>query len=140
MSDFRLALPVRQAVAAAIAARVDAGGGPAHIAIYSGPIPAGPAATPTGAVLLAELVMAMPAFGAPDANALISANPILADSTADATGTASFFRILDGAGIVLFQGDVSLAGNGGDLELPTLSIAAGITVAIDSLTLSVPEL
>lgn len=139
MADFRMALPVRQAMASAVASLADAGGAPSRIRIYSGPIPASPVDPLTGATLLADLEMAMPAFLPPDASATISANPITADLAADATGAAGFFRIVDGAGAVLFQGDVSDTAGAGDLKMQSVEISAGIEVSISSLSLTIPE-
>lgn len=116
---------------------------PATLRIYSGTPPANADASLSGNTLLAQLTMSNPAFGnAADANpgATATAAAITSDSSADATGTATFFRILTGtAGTVVMQGTVSASGGGGDLELVTTSIVAGVVVSISSLTVTVPE-
>lgn len=59
------------------------------------------------------------------------------DLSANAAGTADFFRILDsGATTTHLQGTVSGAGGGGDLELDNASIAAGQQVTITAFTLT----
>lgn len=139
MADFRVAAAVRQAMGNAATALVDAGPGPGVIKIYAGPVPASVNDALSGQTLLATLPLSDPAFGATDSQGIATANPIAADTSADATGTASFFRIEDSTGAARFQGDVSVSGGGGDLELNSVSIQAGIEVSISSLTITVPE-
>ena len=139
MADFRASIAARQAMGDAAAALVDAGGGPGRIDILAGTIPSGPDVALTDQILLARLAMAVPAFTPTDADGSAVANPIVADSAADATGTASFFRILDAGGVVLFQGDVSVTGGGGDLQLNAIVIQAGVEVGISSLSITLPE-
>ena len=103
--------------------------------IYSGSVPADADAALGGATLLAELTLNATAFPAASSGVL-TANAITA-GTAGATGTASFFRILDSAGsTVLAQGAV--ATSGAQLTLPTVSITSGITVSASSLTVTIP--
>jgi hypothetical protein len=65
--------------------------------IYSGTVPTRADDSIGDAVLLAELTMNATAFGAAN-NGVITAGAITADSSANASGTASFFRIWDSAG------------------------------------------
>lgn len=59
------------------------------------------------------------------------------DSSADATGTADFFRLFASDGTTAhMQGTVTATGGGGDLTLDNASIAAGQSVTITSFTLS----
>lgn len=113
----------------------------AVINIYSGTAPADADTALSGNTLLAQLTMSATSFGAAtDANpgAIITANAITADSSADATGTASFFRLLtQNAGTVTFQGSVGTSA--ADMILNTVSITAGSTVSITSATLTLPE-
>lgn len=114
---------------------------PAVIRIYDGTPPADADAALSGNTLLAELTMSNPAFGAaadaaPGATATASA--ITDDSSANATGTASFFRILTGTALTpIVQGAV--ATSGAQLNLNTVSISAGATVSITSMTVTMPE-
>lgn len=140
MADFRMATAVRQAVGDAAVALVDAGVAAGHLKIYAGTRPASPNDALTTQTLLADLVFSDPAFGATSTAGVVTANAITADASADASGTASFFRIEDSAGAVLFQGDVTATGGGGDLELATTTITAGVQVSISSLTITVPEI
>jgi len=122
---------------------VDAGTGAGTLRIYAGSVPADADASLASAnTLLAQLTMSDPAFGAAaDATpgATATANAITDDSSADATGTATFFRILDSDLLVICQGAVTATGGGGELELNTTAIVAGAAVAITSLTVTMPE-
>lgn len=128
----------------AIVDRIDLGSGTAagHLKIYSGTAPADADTALSGNTLLADLAMSNPAFGsAADANpgGQATASAISDDTSADATGTASFFRVVDRDGTVIFQGDVTATGGGGTLQLATVSIVAAATVRVTSLTFKVPE-
>lgn len=113
----------------------------AVINLYSGTPPADADAALSGNTLLAQLTMSGTSYGAAaDANpgARITANAITADSSADATGTATFFRKLtQNAGTVCAQGTVGTAS--ADLILNTTSITAGSTVSVTSDQLTLPE-
>lgn len=126
----------------AIVDRVDNGPAAGKLKIYAGSIPANADAALGGATLLAELTMSDPAFGnaadqAPDAQA--TANAITSDTSADATGTATFFRVEDSNGNVEIQGDVSNTAGSGDLKLTDTSIVATVEVQVTSFTFTVPE-
>jgi hypothetical protein len=123
--------------------RLDLGSGAALLRIYSGTAPTD-ADTALGAqVLLAELVMSDPAFGAaadsaPGATATASA--IADDTAANATGTASFFRLYQSDGTTCeMQGDVTATGGGGTLTLNTVSIVINALVKVTALTMFHPE-
>lgn len=85
-------------------------------------------------VLLAELTMNATAFGA-SALGVATANAITSDSSADNTGTASWFRMLKSDGTTaLWDGTVGTSG--ADLNLNTVSIVAGAAVAVTAFTLT----
>jgi hypothetical protein len=114
----------------------------AHLKIYSGSVPTNAESPLGGATLLADLVMSNPAFGsASDANpgATVAAATITADSAANATGTASFFRIEDRDGTVQMQGTVSATGGGGELQLNTVSLVLNGAVSVTALNVTLPE-
>jgi len=110
--------------------------------IFDGTIPAD-CETADAGTLLAELSLNATAFGgATDANpgATASANAITGDSSANASGTAQYFRAYTSGAACIIQGDVSTVAAGtGDLQLDTTSITAGDTVDVDSWTLTLPE-
>ena len=128
---------------AALNAKVDAidtGGGTAVLRIYSGTRPDKVDTALSGNTLLAELNLSNPAFGAAaddNPNAIATASAITDDSSANATGTASFFRVLDRAGTAVIDGNVGTSGE--DLNLDSVSITAGQTVSISSWTITEKE-
>ena len=109
-----------------ITALVDAGASNGFVRIYDGTRPAtGGAAT----TLLAELDFADPSFAAAAAGVL-TANAIVDEASAPASGTATWFRAVDDAGTAVLDGNVGSAGS--DLNLNTTTIASTNTVAVSS--------
>lgn len=110
----------------AVAAQCNSG----SLRIYSGTPPANAAAALSGNTLLAECAFSTTAF-LPAVNGVAVARTISSDTNADATGVATFFRALETGGTnVVFQGTVSTAG--AELNLTSISVVAGGTVAITS--------
>jgi hypothetical protein len=106
-------------------------GNSGKLRIYSG---TRPATGGTATTLLAELTCN--ATFAPSASGgVLTLNAITADSSADATGTATWFRLLksDGTTIVM-DGDVGTSGS--DLNLNSTSITAGGTVSVTSFVIT----
>lgn len=102
--------------------------------IYDGTPPADANTALSSNTLLATLTMSATPFGAASGGTLTAAS-ISNDSSADATGTASFFRILQSdATTVVLQGSVSTSG--ADLNLNTTSIVSGGPVAVSSLVIT----
>jgi len=128
----------------AIRDALDAGAGAGILAIYSGTKPATPATALSGNTLLAKIALANPA--APNASSGVLTfdfSPAVEDLSADATGTATWFRLYssaDGATIseanAVGQGTVSASGAGGDLELVNTSLTATQPVQITSGTIT----
>lgn len=115
--------------AAADAAVALANGG--SLRIYSGSQPATAATAISGQTLLAELALGNPAFGSAS-NGVATANSITADSSADATGTAAWFRVVNSGGTGLWDGTVGTSGC--DLNLDSVSLVAGGNVSVSSFT------
>ena len=108
-----------------------------YIRIYDGSQPANANTAVSTQTLLAELRFGATAFGAASGGTA-TANAITADSSANATGTASWFRVLKSDGTsVLWDGTVG-AGGTYDLVLNTTSIVSGATVSITSMTFTHP--
>lgn len=128
----QLANANRSRAADAVTARCNTG----YIRIYSGTQPTNADTALSGNTLLAELRFGATAFGAA-VNGVATANAITADSSADASGTASFFRVFESDGTtVVFDGSVGTSG--ANLNLNSTSISAGANVAISSLTYTQP--
>lgn len=119
-------------------ARLDAittyAGTSAIVRIYSGTAPADANTSLSGNTVLAEL--ACSATLAPAASGgVLTLSTITQDSSADATGTATFYRWLKSdATTVIQQGTVSTSG--ADLNLNTTSIVIGGPVSVSSWTLT----
>lgn len=107
-----------------------------YLRIYDGTIPTN-ANTAVGAqVLLAELRFNAAAFAAAS-NGVITAGAITADSSANATGTASWYRALQSDGTtVMWDGTVGTSG--ADLNLNSTAVQSGASVSVTSLTLTFP--
>lgn len=140
MADFYVTNAVAQAIANAIATANDAGTA-AVIEIYAGTVPADADATPSSPTLLASLTMSATSFGsATDANpgGRITANSITADSSADNTGTAAYWRAkTQTGGTVVMQGEVATSGK--SMTINTTAITAGSTVSLSAMTVTQPE-
>lgn len=106
-------------------------GASALFRIYDGSRPAtGGAAT----TLLAELVMNA-TFAPGAASGVLTLNAIAADASANATGTATWFRIVQSDGTThVMDGSAGTAGT--DLVLNTASIVTGANVSISSATIT----
>jgi hypothetical protein len=126
----------------AIVDLLDAGSAAGHLKIYSAGsgVPADVDTAITDQVLLADLTLSDPAFGGAADNtgkATATASSITADSSANASGTAAFFRAEDSNGVARIQGTVGTSDC--DLNLNSVAISSGAQVSITSWTFSVPE-
>ena len=109
-------------------------GGSALLRIYAGTAPTNVGtALGGGNTQLAELTCN--ATFAPSATGgVLTLNSITQDSSADATGTATFFRILTSGGTAVMQGTVGTSGS--DLNLNTTAISSGAAVSITSFVIT----
>ena len=120
------------ATAACDAMAVLANGG--FLDIYDGTQPVN-ADTAVGAqVKLASLPLSATAF-AGAVNGVATANAITSDASADATGTATWFRIYKSDHTTAVW-DGSVGTSGCDLNLNSVSIVVGAQVSVTSLTLT----
>lgn len=109
-------------------------GASALLRIYDG---SRPATGGTATTLLAELTCNA-TFAPAASSGVLTLNAITQDSSANATGTATWFRIVqsDGTTHVL---DGSVATSASDLNLNSTSIVATGTVSISSFTITAPN-
>lgn len=116
-------------------ARMDAitthAGNAALLRIYDG---SRPATGGTATTLLAELTCGTP-FAAVAVNGVLTLGAITQDSSANATGTASWFRIVKADGTTHVM-DGNCGTSGSDLNLTTLSIVSGQPVSISSFVIT----
>lgn len=131
-NNFKLSNSQRSALLDGARANYNSG----YILIYTGTQPATPDTALSGQTLLAQLRFNATAWGVAS-NGVATANAITGDSSADNTGTATWFRMLQSDGTtVIADGEVGTSG--ADLNLNSVSIQAGATVNITSMTLTQP--
>lgn len=124
-----------KAMVDAFAALPDAGASAGYIEIRTGTAPATPETAATG-TLLGTLTLSDPAFGA-----ATTANPSVAtlgtvtgDTSADATGTATWARVYDSDNNACM--DLTVGTASADLIMSTTSITSGYPIDITSGSLS----
>lgn len=133
----RLADAAKNASADAVCTLLNTG----YLRIYDSTGGTGQPADPDTAigsqVLLAELRFGGTAFAAASGGTA-TANAITADSDANATGTATWFRALKSDGTTkVFDGSVGTSGC--NLNLNTVAIVINASVSVTSLTYTQPE-
>jgi hypothetical protein len=121
---------------AAVNAKVDAltallAGG--FLDLYDGTQPATVNTVVTTQTRLARLTFGTPAFGAGVAG-VATANAIGDDVSADASGTATWYRCSKADGTAVCDGSVGLSG--ANVNLSDTAITAGVTVSITSFVLT----
>jgi hypothetical protein len=139
MANVRVANTPLQAMGDAIVDLIDAGAGAGTIKIYTGTQPADGDAALGGNTLLGTLTFSDPAFGATSTSGVATASAITDDSSADATGTATWARIQDSDAANVFDCDVTATGGGGTITLNSTSITSGGTISITAFTLTHPD-
>ena len=107
------------------------------IRLYDGSQPATADTALSGQTLLAELTFGADAFPAAVAGVL-TANAITSDSSANATGTAAWARLLktDGTSVVM-DGTVGTAA--ANVVINSTAISAGAVVSCSSLTITISK-
>ena len=106
-----------------------------YLRIYSGTRPATPATAITTQVLLAELRFANPA-AASVTNGVITFDTISPDTSANATGTASWARCLKSDGTTAVC-DMNVGTSDANIIVTTTAISAGVQVSVTSATVTV---
>jgi hypothetical protein len=108
---------------------LDAGAGAALMRIYDG---SRPATCGTATTLLAELTCSDPAGSV--ASQVLTFGAITSDASANATGTATWHRLVDSTGTCVFDGSTGTSGS--DLNLNSTSISTGQQVACSAYTIT----
>jgi hypothetical protein len=114
--------------------------GTVEIRTGSQPATVGTAASGT---LLGTLSLSATAFGAATtaSPAVATANAITGDTSADATGTAGWFRAYRSSGngsTAIIDGSITASGGGGDMIMSSVSVVAGGTLDVTAWTISQP--
>ena len=132
---FKLASTVANLLATALIASLDDGSGSAVIEFYTGTVPATPLTAVTSQVLLGTLTCSDP-VGTATAG-VVTFGTITQDSSADASGTATWARVRSPAGDAVFDVDVSNGAGTGVIKLNTTTIVAGGPIQLTSFTITV---
>lgn len=115
-----------------ITALIDAGAAGGKLKIYNG---ARPATGGTATTLLGTLTFSV--TSAPAASGgVLTFNAVTADSSADATSTATWARITDSDDNFVMDLNVGATGSGADIELSTTSIVTGGVISVSSATIT----
>jgi hypothetical protein len=122
------ATAIRNARLQAIADAINAGAGAGKLRIYDG---SRPATGGTATTLLAELTFSDPCE-ASVAGGVLTFDAITADSSADATGTATWARAVDSDDTFVCDMSVTTIGGGGEVQLDNTGISVGGAVGISS--------
>ena len=128
------------AAANAVVDLVDTGGAGSLI-IYDGTPPADADTALSGNTTLVTMTLNNPAFGAaadgaPGADAALDVTGGISGTIA-ASGTASFFRMLDNGATVRIQGTVGTSG--ADINFDSVAFSSGATASVTSYTYTQPE-
>lgn len=130
---FRKATATRNAAADAMTALLNVGGA-GSFQIRTGAQPTNVADAASG-TLLGTLTFSATSFGAASTG-VATANSITSDTSADASGTAGYSRILTNAAAI--WGDCTCGMGSGDINFDNNVIVAGGTIAVSSMTLTEP--
>lgn len=92
-----------------------------------------PATGGTATTLLAELALSTTAAGSA-ASGVLTFSAITSDTSANATGTATWFRIVTSGGTHVIDGNVGTSGS--DMNFNSVSFVSGATIAVSSATIT----
>lgn len=135
-SNFKISTAARNAACNAIVDLIDAGAGAGTCAIRTGAPPTNVSDADSG-TLLGTLTFSDPAFGNASTG-VATASSITSDTNADASGIAGHFRVKDSDANTIFQGTAGVSGDTPDMVFDNATIVAGGTIAITSMTVTVP--
>jgi hypothetical protein len=128
-------MPVRNAMAQAIIDALNAGTGAAVLEFYTATMPSTPDVAITSQVKLGSLVCSDPAATVTDG--VITFAAITQDSSADATGDATWVRIFDSSGAAVTDMDVTDEAGSGAIKINTVHIVMGGPILMNSQTITV---
>jgi hypothetical protein len=129
---FQLSVAARNATLQALENEV---GNNAILTISTGTPPLNCAAANTG-IVLATMILPDDWLGAPSGGN-VNLSGSWQDLSADASGTAGYFRLFNNAGTVChMQGTISPTGGSGDMQLDNTNIATGQQITVTSFSIT----
>lgn len=135
MAIARFATAVKNSMLTPIRDAIDAGSGAGTIKIYTSPMATLPSDAISSQTLLGTLTFSDPS-GATPSGGVFTASAITQDSSADATGTAAWARILDSNSVVVADIDITVSGGGGAMQMNTTSVVIGGPILISAFTVT----
>ena len=133
MTNFRVITATRNAALDLIRTAIDAGPAAGTIKFYTGTQPVDANTALSGNTLLGTLTCTDPSAPAASGGVL-TLSAITQDTAADASGTATFVRVQDSTGAVVFDADVGTAS--ATVIMPSTTITAGEPIQITSFTVT----
>ncbi len=103
--------------------------------IYAGTAPDNVGGSVTGNTVLAELTCSAQ-FHSTITNGVLTVASITADTNANNSGDATFFRVTKSDGTAVLQGTVTNQAGSGDLKLNAIAITSGSNVSVTSFTIT----
>ena len=134
MGVFNVTQAISTSLSTVLLNAVDADAAAGYIEFYTGTMPAKPETAPGGGNTKLGTCTCSVTSGTV-ASGVYTFSAITMDSSADATGTAAWARVRDGAGNACFDVDVSVTGGTGTVQMPTTSIVSGGPIAFNSFTI-----
>ena len=113
---------------------IDSGGAGGSFQLYTGTKPDGPDTAVGTQVLLGTMALSYPS-GAVAAGSLVF-GAITQDSSADASGTATWGRFLSSSGVAVLDVDVSTIGGSGFVQMNTVNVVALGPILVNSCVIS----
>lgn len=110
------------------------GSGAGTIKLYTGTKPADPDTAIGSQVLLGTLTLSDPAGTV--SGRTLTFGAVTMDSAADATGTATWARLADSAGVAVIDIDITTTGGGGFGQMNTTSIVIGGPITAPSIVIT----
>lgn len=135
MATIHVNTTTKNSMLTALGDAINGGSAAGTIKIYAGTMPTLTSDAITSQTLLGTLTFSDPCGTVSGGSLTMSA--ITQDSSADATGTASFARIADSSGTVIMDIDITSTGGGGALQMNTTNIVVGGPISISSFVLSI---
>lgn len=132
----KLAAAARTKLAETIIAAIDAGGAAGKIIIYDGTQPVNPDTAVVAQKVLSEHTLSYPCGTA--LNGVLTFSAISEDQYANASGTATWARLLDSSGKAVADVSVSVVGGNGDLQMNTVNIIINGPIRFSSLQWTMP--
>ena len=134
MATITLSLEAAGDLLTSINDNLNLGSGAATIKLYTGTKPADPDTAITTQTLLGTLTCSDPAGTV--SGRTLTFGTVTMDSSADATGTATWARLADSAGVAVIDIDITTTGGGGFGQMNTTSIVAGGPITAPSIVIT----